>query len=103
MPNKFGRRKSLIITDIFTIFAVILTIVTKFNIIVFGRVALGLAVETNSLLIPLYNKEISPLELTGIIGCFHQLFGTIGCLVAFVLGSNLPSKNNSNYGSSHWW
>ncbi len=71
MASKLGRRLTMILTDILTIVAIIPTLFNSLTSIFIGRVVLGLAIGVNSAVVPLYIKEISPLELSGLSGSFH--------------------------------
>ncbi|KAL5493133.1 hypothetical protein EMCRGX_G014264 [Ephydatia muelleri] len=56
------------------------------SFIFFGRFFAGLGAGWNSLCIPVYITEISPVDKRGFFGSWNQLFVTIGLLVGYCLG-----------------
>ena len=50
------------------------------------RFLLGVYLGTNGTVIPAYLVSISPPEMTGLLGSFHQLMITIGISVAYRFG-----------------
>eukprot|EP00727_Mastigamoeba_balamuthi_P012073 m51a1_g7489 hypothetical protein (458) ;mRNA; r:243938-245812 len=64
--------------------------------LVAGRLILGCAVGTASVVVPLMIGELSPKSIRGQIGVLHQLTITIGILIAYVIGavfSYIPRVN----------
>ena len=64
---------------------------------------LGFAIGINSSIIPLYLKEISPLELSGFNGSLHPIFINIGLVMSYTLSLKLPELTDSNFLTSNWW
>ena len=62
--SSFGRRFAFILTDIFSIFSVVVQVYSIYNNsydqFVFARLLIGICTGFNSVLIPLYIKEMSP-------------------------------------------
>lgn len=48
-----------------------------------GRVIAGVGLGIATVVIPMYSSEMAPPELRGRIGCFFQLFFTIGILISY--------------------
>ncbi|XP_003746110.1 facilitated trehalose transporter Tret1 [Galendromus occidentalis] len=51
-----------------------------------SRAILGLAIGIDSMVVPVYLGEISPVEKRGILGAGHQLNCVIGILVTYIFG-----------------
>lgn len=103
LAKTFGRRNSMIFTDILGIVAVILTLITNVPVMMIGRVLGGLAVGINTSLVPTYVQEITPLEVKGVAGSCIQLLCCTGNLVAYAFGFLLPTVSATNVVESSWW
>ena len=66
------------------------------------RVVQGVCAGVFSALVPLFIKELAPLELAAVFGVFNQLFITLGifscCFLTFLLGL----WNGDETGRSFW-
>lgn len=71
MASVFGRKTTMIITDVTTILSVIPTLYKNLYTILIGRLILGVCVGINSSVVPLYIREVTPLKLTGFTGSCH--------------------------------
>ena len=75
---KFGRRKVLMLTALMSKVGCGLTIFgireLNFGAFVVGRGIQGVTSGVNATMVPLYNKEMTPLKLSGRAGTYHQLF-----------------------------
>lgn len=60
-----------------------------------GRTLAGVAAGVCCAAVPMYVNDVSPTQVRGAFGVFHQLFVTIGILVATVLGMNAVFGNTS--------
>lgn len=98
---KFGRRQTLILTDIISIFAIALTLMRNEYFLLFGRLASGFCVGLNSSIVPLYISEASPMEFKGVTGTFTQIGVSVGILIAYILGLNVPAVTDKS--ESEWW
>jgi len=98
--NKFGRRGGLMFNNILSVIAAACLALSKyvnsFELIVVGRIFIGLFSGLETGIVPMYITEIAPKEWRGAIGVLHQLLITIGILVAqiFGLGSILGNSHN---------
>ena len=86
----FGRKKGIIFHYIFTIAGAILTgiapSVNSPECITISRLLYGIQGGLSCGLIPAYLTEISPVNLRGATGVFHQLGITIGIAASQILG-----------------
>lgn len=85
VTNKYGRRIPMMICSfIFCIGAMIETINTRsLPAFYVGRVIAGLGLGGATVIVPMYSSEMAPKQLRGRIGCFFQLFYTIGILISY--------------------
>ncbi len=103
LASKLGRRKSLIITDVLTIISCIPLLISNTVLIFIGRLLYGVVVGLNSALVPLYIKEISPVQIAGTTGAVAMFVLNGGTLFAFLLGFGNPSPGTPEYFTSMWW
>ena len=84
------------------IIGVVFTLIGDYNMFAIGRFIEGICVGYYSFLTPLYLREISPIEISGILGSFFVLFVRGGALVTFSICMllPLPSKVKPN---DQWW
>jgi MFS family permease len=68
--------------------------ITNYNYynLLIGRTLNGIMFGVNALLVPMYIREISPVEISGRMGTFHKLIINIGIFVAFLIGLQLPNE-----------
>ena len=66
-------RMMIRILDLFTLISIFITCVPKFGTIVAGRVLLGTVISITSVIVPIYVKEITPVEVYGMIGGIDKL------------------------------
>lgn len=99
----FGRKYGIIFHNMFTIVGALLaflsTSLSSPVCVMVSRVFFGLQGGMSCGLIPTYLSEISPANLRGATGVIHQLFITMGILVAQVLGFRqlLGTESSWNY------
>lgn len=90
MVNKFGRRKSMFITNILALVGGGLmgfsSLCRSFELVIFGRLVIGLFCGLCTGLSPMYIGELAPTALRGAFGTLHQLGVVIGILVAQIFG-----------------
>ena len=85
ITHRLGRRLSLMIcSTIFCIGAAIQTVNTH-SLAAFyvSRVIAGLGLGGATVVVPMFSSEMAPKELRGQIGCFFQLFYTLGIFVSY--------------------
>lgn len=90
LADVLGRKGAIILVNIFSIMGGLLMglsyVANNFEMIIVGRLVIGFYAGVSVTIVPLYLAEISPSNLRGAIGTVHQLFITIGILVAQALG-----------------
>ncbi|KAM9852172.1 solute carrier family 2, facilitated glucose transporter member 3 [Aulostomus maculatus] len=90
MVNKFGRRKSMLLNNILALLGGGLmglsTLSGSFEMVIIGRLVIGVFCGLCTGLTPMYVGEISPTALRGAFGTLHQLGVVIGILVAQIFG-----------------
>ncbi|TRY96198.1 hypothetical protein DNTS_009399 [Danionella cerebrum] len=90
ISNKFGRRKSMIIVNVLALIGGglmgLCTLCSSFEMIIAGRLVIGLFCGLFTGLTPMYIGEVSPTPLRGAFGTLHQLGVVVGILIAQVFG-----------------
>ncbi|XP_043074449.1 solute carrier family 2, facilitated glucose transporter member 3a isoform X2 [Puntigrus tetrazona] len=90
VANKFGRRKSMILVNILALIGGSLmglcTLCSSFEMIIAGRLVIGLFCGLFTGLTPMYVGEVSPTPLRGAFGTLHQLGVVVGILIAQIFG-----------------
>lgn len=90
VAEKFGRKRALIYTQVFSIFGAALMGTSKYansyEMLVIGRILVGISAGLFTGLSPLYIAEIAPINIRGALGTVNQLGVTTGIFTAMVLG-----------------
>jgi len=85
MSNALGRKRSLILGAVlFVIGSVLCGVAWAPQVLIVGRLILGIAIGIASFTAPLYLAEIAPEKIRGAMISLYQLMITIGILVAFL-------------------
>ncbi|XP_027867081.1 solute carrier family 2, facilitated glucose transporter member 1 isoform X2 [Xiphophorus couchianus] len=88
--NKFGRRKSMLFSNSLALLGGSLmglsSLSRSFEMIIIGRLVIGVFCGLCTGLTPMYLGEISPTALRGAFGTLHQLGVVVGILVAQIFG-----------------
>jgi len=66
-----------------------------------GRVIAGLGLGGATVVVPMYNAEMTPASIRGRVGCFFQWFYTIGILVSYWTAYGV-SKHLGRAGAAQW-
>lgn len=86
LSDKFGRRKLVfMIAIIFVIGSLILAFAPNMEVLVIGRLIIGLAVGGSTAIVPVYLSEMAPTESRGSLGSLNQLMITIGILSSYLV------------------
>ncbi|XP_053494217.1 solute carrier family 2, facilitated glucose transporter member 3a isoform X2 [Ictalurus furcatus] len=90
LANKFGRRNSMFLVNILALIGGglmgLCTLSSSFEMVIAGRLVIGLFCGLFTGLTPMYVGEISPTPLRGAFGTLHQLGVVIGILIAQIFG-----------------
>ncbi|MFF2316584.1 sugar porter family MFS transporter [Arthrobacter sp. NPDC058097] len=88
LADAWGRRKTIILLAIlFLVGALSCVFAPNFEVMVVGRVILGLAVGGASSVVPVYLAELAPYEIRGSLAGRNELMIVIGQLAAFVVNA----------------
>lgn len=86
LSEKFGRRRLVfMISIVFIIGALILALAPTMEILVLGRVIIGLAVGGSTAIVPVYLSELAPTDARGSLSSLNQLMITIGILASYLV------------------
>ncbi|KAF5092675.1 hypothetical protein D0Z03_002750 [Geotrichum reessii] len=87
LADKYGRKKSVVIAVfVFCIGVIVQACAKNKDYILGGRFVTGLGVGSLSMLVPLYNAELSPPEIRGGMVVLQQLSITFGIMVSYWIG-----------------
>ncbi|XP_028326556.1 solute carrier family 2, facilitated glucose transporter member 1 [Gouania willdenowi] len=90
LVNFLGRRKSMLITNILALLGGglmgIAGVCQSFEMVIIGRLIIGVFCGLYTGLTPMYVGEITPTAVRGAFGTLHQLGVVIGILVAQIFG-----------------
>ncbi|WP_323693934.1 sugar porter family MFS transporter [Staphylococcus pseudintermedius] len=86
LSEKLGRRRLVfMISIVFIIGALILGLAPTMEILVLGRVIIGLAVGGSTAIVPVYLSELAPTDARGSLSSLNQLMITIGILASYLV------------------
>ncbi|XP_057342076.1 solute carrier family 2, facilitated glucose transporter member 1-like isoform X3 [Microplitis mediator] len=89
IADRFGRKGGLLINNVLVVLTVIFEGFSKtansYEMIVVGRLFIGINAGLNAGITPMYLGEISPMHLRGAVGTVYQLIVTISILVSQIL------------------
>jgi SP family galactose:H+ symporter-like MFS transporter len=86
LADRFGRRRMLIVTSlIFSAGAILCAIATSFEMLLTGRVIVGLGIGLSSTTVPVYISEVSTAQARGWQVSLFQLAITVGILGAYMV------------------
>ncbi|XP_063798095.1 solute carrier family 2, facilitated glucose transporter member 1 isoform X2 [Pseudophryne corroboree] len=88
--NRFGRRNSMLMANILAFIAAIFMGFSKmaysFEMLIIGRLVIGLYCGLTTGFVPMYVGEVAPTSLRGALGTLHQLGVVVGILIAQIFG-----------------
>ena len=92
IANTFGRKKGLLYSQSLSVLGAILSGCSKlsrcYEMIIIGRLLIGIACGIFTGLVPLYITEVVPVRIRGGMGIFNQLAVTFGIFMSMILGLN---------------
>ncbi|CAK7350504.1 unnamed protein product [Dovyalis caffra] len=84
--SKYGRKPTMQLASLFFIGGVVLTtFAVNIEMLIIGRLLLGLGVGFANQAVPLFLSELAPAKIRGALNVSFQLFITIGILIANVI------------------
>lgn len=88
LSDAWGRRKTIILLAVLFFAGTVAVVFTpNFEILVLGRILLGLAVGGASTVVPVFLAELAPFEIRGSLAGRNELAIVIGQLAAFVVNA----------------
>jgi len=101
VADKMGRKRGLIISQVIGLLGGVIMAVSKpllaWEVLLVGRLVVGLTAGLNTVLVTLYVSEIAPVDLRGGLGVFNQLAVTFGIFLGQVLGLSSVLGNSSGW------
>lgn len=95
MADRFGRKRTIIISAILFVVGVTLASVSPdVDVLLLARLVIGFAIGVTSAVTPLYVAEISPSDKRGGMVTLYQLAITVGIFIAFLVGYALSGEGN---------
>ena len=70
--------------------------ISNTTLILIGRFLYGITAGLNSALVPLYIREISPVEYSGETGSVAMIFLHLGILVSYLFGFGNPTLDSTS-------
>lgn len=88
VSDRIGRRRTILVMALFFFCGTLLAVFSpNFEVLLAGRIAVGLAVGAASIVVPVYLAELAPLEIRGMITGRNELAIVSGQLAAFVINA----------------
>eukprot|EP01016_Furgasonia_blochmanni_P021362 TRINITY_DN23635_c0_g1_i2.p1 TRINITY_DN23635_c0_g1~~TRINITY_DN23635_c0_g1_i2.p1 ORF type:complete len:482 (-),score=7.31 TRINITY_DN23635_c0_g1_i2:248-1693(-) len=103
LSSVLGRRRMMILTDVVTIAAVILTIQLNLTLFLSGRFLLGICAGLQSTVNAIYIQEMVTKDTRGIFGSWHQILMTLGVLTSYIAGIGIPDSHSLDHLTTNWW
>jgi len=90
ISSRFGRKGGLLLNNVLVLVATLLMGLAQtagsFQMLIAGRLVIGINSGLNAGLAPMYLAEISPTTLRGALGTVYQLIITLSILISQILG-----------------
>ena len=99
--NAFGRLHVLLVSDLIGILAICLTLIHSLPIMVFGKFIIGVIIGINGVAVSLYNIEMSPISVKGIMGSISMSSLAFGVTLGLVVQLTVPEPSQG--GDSQIW
>ncbi|WP_432544076.1 sugar porter family MFS transporter [Kineococcus sp. SYSU DK002] len=88
LSDAWGRRKAILLMAVFFfVGALVCVFAPNFEVMVVGRVLLGLAVGAASTVVPVFLAELAPYEIRGSLSGRNEMMIVVGQLAAFVVNA----------------
>ena len=107
IADRLGRKKSVVVGVFFFFIGVIVQAVARggnYDYILGGRFVVGIGVGILSMVVPLYNAEVSPPEIRGSLVALQQLAITFGIMISYWItyGTNYIGGTGSGQSKASW-
>jgi MFS transporter, SP family, major inositol transporter len=106
LSDGWGRRKSIILLAVLFLTGTLACVFApSFEVMVIGRIILGLAVGGASTVVPVFLAELAPYEIRGSLAGRNEVMIVVGQLSAFVINAIIGMSGESirACGESCWW
>jgi sugar porter (SP) family MFS transporter len=88
LSDAWGRRKTIVLLAVMFLAGTLACVFSpNFEVMVLGRIILGLAVGGASTVVPVYLAELAPYEIRGSLAGRNELMIVVGQLAAFVINA----------------
>ena len=101
--NTYGRRYTILISDIIMILSTILSIIPFTETFLLGRLLSGIASGMFLTILPVFINELIPESLIPTFGPFVQISTDVGLVSAYLICLPLPTSNCSEAWLNNWW
>lgn len=103
--QRIGRKWSLVIADLLGILGAITCIFIGSNAYpqIIGRILSGMSVGINIYNVPLYINELTPKEISGLMGCLYQTLQCLGLMTGYLMALNIPNDSSDYDIEDNWW
>ncbi len=86
LGDRFGRRNMMMLAAIiFGVGAVVTALTPNLDLLIFGRIIVGVGIGIASFISPMYISEVAPKSIRGTLVFLNQLALTIGILLAYLV------------------
>jgi MFS family permease len=103
MMNYYGRRKSMMMTDILMMFSSGITVVPFTPTFAIGRFLSGIAAGVFMTIPVSFVNEVTPDEMLPKIGPLVQISTNVGLIFAYGFGLPLPTGDYDSNSFNWWW
>ena len=102
MMNKWNRRKTMLIADVFGIIGLILTVIATLPTMLIGRIISGAVGGINTVVIPVYLVEMSPLQMCGATGSLSIITLETSAFVSLAMSFAVPEAPDGTVKDQIW-
>lgn len=102
--SSIGRRNALLVINVLLVIGVGISELQNFATLIVGRLIMGAAAGSFSVISPMFISEICPPELAGPFGVINQFMVCFGIIVIYVMGVLLvPYTESQDIETSNCW
>lgn len=86
LADAIGRRRTLLLAGlVFLVGALVSALAPTENVLLFGRLIVGIGIGFSSVVAPLYISEVAPASVRGALVSLYQFAITVGILAAYIV------------------